>query len=80
MTYRVCDCPEAYGRYAKGYSQGKDRAYFEMSNFDWTQHAKGCGCEQCSAFGKVLVRMLDHMATSEDHRKVGSSPFTSLPG
>ena len=28
-----------------------------MNNFDWTQHAKGCGCEQCSAFGKVLVKM-----------------------
>ena len=22
-------------------AQGKDKAYFEMSNFDWTQHAKG---------------------------------------
>ena len=36
-----------------------------MNKFDWTQHAKGCGCEQCSAFGKVLVKMLDHMATGD---------------
>ena len=25
------------------WSEGKDKAYFEMSNFDWTQHAKDCG-------------------------------------
>ena len=37
-----------------------------MNNFDWTQHAKGCGCEECSAFGKVLVKMLGHLATGED--------------
>ena len=37
-----------------------------MSNFDWTQHAKGCGYEPCRTFGKVLVRMLDHMASGED--------------
>ena len=51
-----------------------------MSNFDWTQHAKGCGYEQCSAFGKVLVRMLDHMATGEDQEGAGWLPFTSCPG
>ena len=66
ITYRVCDCPEVYGCYAEGYAQGKDKAYFEMSNFDWTQHAKDCGCEPCSAFGKVLARILDHLATGED--------------
>ena len=66
MTTRVCDCPEACGCYAEGYAQGKDKAYFEMSNFDWTEHAKGCGCEPCSAYGKVLVKMLDHMATGEN--------------
>ena len=43
MTTRVCDCPEPCGCYAEGYAQGKDKAYFEMSNFDWTEHAKGCG-------------------------------------
>ena len=45
ITYRVCDCPEVCGCYAERYAQGKDKAYFEMSNFDWTQHAKDCGCE-----------------------------------
>ena len=42
-----------------------------MSNFDWTQHAKDCGCEPCSAFGKVLARMLDHLATGEDQERAG---------
>ena len=51
---------------AEGYAQGKDKAYFEMNNFDWTQHASGCACEGCTAFGKVMVRMLENMATSED--------------
>ena len=51
----VCDCPEPCACYAEGYAQGKDKAYFEIDNFDWTQHAKGCGCEPCTAFGKVLV-------------------------
>ena len=66
MANQVGDCPEPCACYCEGYTQGKDKAYFEMSNFDWTQHAKGCGCEPCSAFGKVLVRMLEHMATGED--------------
>ena len=44
----VCDCPEPCACYCEGYAQGKDKAYFEMSNFDWTQHTKGCGCEPCS--------------------------------
>ena len=42
-----------------------------MSNFDWTQHAKDCGCEPCIAFGKVLARMLDHLATGEDQERAG---------
>ena len=40
-----------------------------MSNFDWTQHAKDCRCEPCSAFGKVLARMLNHLATGEDQER-----------
>ena len=66
MNETVCDCPEPCVCYAEGYAQGKDKAYFEMSNFDWTNHAKGCDCQPCSAFGKVMVRMLEHMATGED--------------
>ena len=66
MSTPVCDCPEPCGCYAEGYAQGKDKAFFEMNDFDWTQRAKGCGCEGCTAFGKVLVRMLENMATSED--------------
>ena len=74
----VCDCPEPCAYYAEGYAQGKDKAYFEMTNFDWTQHAKGCGCEPCSAFGKVLVRMLDHMATGGDQEgRLVAFHFTS---
>ena len=74
----VCDCPEPSACYCEGYAQGKDKAYFEMSNFDWTQHAKGCGCEPCIAFGKVLVRMLGHMATSEDQEaRLVAFHFTS---
>ena len=37
-----------------------------MSKFDWTQHAKGCGCKMFCAFDKVLVRMLDYIATGEN--------------
>ena len=29
-----------------------------MNNFDWIWHSKGCSCDGCTAFGKVLVRML----------------------
>ena len=32
MSERVCDCPEPCACYAEGYAQGKDKAYFEMSN------------------------------------------------
>ena len=63
---RVCDCAAPSGCYTKGYAQRKDKAYFEMNNFDWTQHAIGCACEACTAFGKVIVRMLENMATSQD--------------
>ena len=79
MSERVCDCPEPCACYAEGYAQGKDKAYFEMNNFDWTQHAKGCACEGFTAFGKVLVRMLENMDTGED-RKAGWLPFPSRPG
>ena len=74
----VCDCPEPCACYCEGYAQGKDKSYFEMSNFDWTQHAKGCGCEPCIAFGKVLVRMLGHMATGDDQEgRLVAYHFTS---
>ena len=66
MSTPVCNCPEPCACYAEGYTQGRDKAYFEMNNFNWTQHAKGCACEGCTAFGKVMVRMLESMATSED--------------
>ena len=33
---QICDCPEPCACYAEGYAQGKDKTYFEMSNFDWT--------------------------------------------
>ena len=29
--------PRSAAVYAEGYAQGKDKAYFEMSNFDWTE-------------------------------------------
>ena len=63
---RVCDCPEPCACYSEGYTQGKEKAYFEINNFDWTNHAKGCGCKGCATFGKVIVTMLESMATSED--------------
>ena len=56
--------------------QGQD--LLRDGEFDWTQHAKGCGCEPCSAYGKVLVRMLDHMATGEDQEaRLVAFHFTS---
>lgn len=49
-----------------------------MNNFDWTQHAKGCGCEPCITFGKVLVKTLDHMATGDDQEgRLVAFHFTS---
>ena len=66
MSTPVCECPEPCACHAKGYTQGKGKAYLEMNNLDWTQHAKSSGCEGCTAFGKVLGRMLEHMATSEN--------------
>ena len=36
MSERVCDCPEPCACFAEGYAQGKDKAYFEMNNFDRT--------------------------------------------
>ena len=79
MSERVRDCPEPCACYAEGYAQSKRKAYFEMSNFDWTNHAKGCECQPCSAFAKVLVRMIENMATGED-RKDAWSHITSQPG
>ena len=46
--------------------QGNDNAYLEINNFDRTQHAKGCSCEPCAAFGKVLMRMLGQMPTGQE--------------
>ena len=34
MSNQVCDCQEPCACYAEGYAQGKDKAFFEMSNFD----------------------------------------------
>ena len=66
MSNRVCDCTEACSCYTEGYAAGREKSWFEMGNFDWTQHSRGCDCEPCLAFGKVLVRMLDHMAKGGD--------------
>ena len=41
----VYDCPELCACYAEGYVQGEDKAFSEMSNFDWTQHTRGRSCE-----------------------------------
>ena len=78
MTTPVCDCPKPCGCYAEGYAQGKDKAYFEMNNFDWTQHTKSCECQPCTAFRKNLVELLDHMATGEDQEgRLVAFHFTS---
>ena len=48
--------------------KARTKAHFEMNSFDWNQHTKGCGCELCSTFGKILVlqrrflKMLDFVA------------------
>ena len=34
MSGQACDCPEPCACYAKGYAQGKDKANFEINNFD----------------------------------------------
>ena len=78
MSNRVCDCPEPCGCYGEGYAQGRDKAYFEMNNFDWTQHAKGCSFEPYTAFGKIRVRTLGHMSTGNDQEgRLVASHFTS---
>ena len=80
MSNRVCDCPEACSCYAEGYAAGREKSWFEMGNFDWTQHSRGCSCEPCLAFGKVLVRMLDTWPGTMMIRRGGWSPSTSRPG
>ena len=57
--------------------RARTKPYFEMHNLDWIQHAKGCACDGCTAFGKVVVKMLEHMATSEyqETRLVGFHSF-----
>ena len=62
MTTPVCNCPEPCHCHAEGYAQGKDKAYFEMNNFDSMQHAKGCSCQGCTAFGKNLLKLLQNLA------------------
>ena len=58
MTDTVCDCPEPCGCYAEGHAQGRDNAYLEMSNFDWTQHEKGCDCQPGVDSGRGQNRTL----------------------
>ena len=43
-----------------------------------TQHAKGCSCHGCTAFGKNLVELPEHMATAEDQEgRLVAFHFTS---
>ena len=49
-----CGTCAAYG---DGYSDGKDKAYFEIDvALDEANHAAGCGCRPCATVRAVLER------------------------
>ena len=52
MAY--CDCEEACGCYAQGYSDGKDKAFSELENVQEAGHSPDCGCRPCAAVRRVI--------------------------
>ena len=50
----VCDCEEACGCYAQGYSDGKDKAFSELGNVQHAGHSPDCGCRPCAVVRQVI--------------------------
>ena len=55
---QVCDHEEACGCYVEGYTQGKDKAHFEIRHIRDAGHVGDCGCEPCKTVREV-VRWVD---------------------
>ena len=66
VSKRVCDCPEPCACDAEAYAQGKDRAFFEMSNSTGPGTRGAAGVSRIAPSARSWRGMLDHMATSED--------------
>ena len=63
----LCDVPDCglCRFYEYGYSQGKEKAYFEFSAWD-ASHAVSCGCEPCTAFRSMLRAYLERITSGRD--------------
>ena len=44
--------------YQQGYTEGKQKAYFEMQTWVPNSHDTGCGCEPCRTAGILVRKML----------------------
>lgn len=45
-----CDCADgACACYVEGYSDGRDKAHFEVRNILGASHAADCACEPCKS-------------------------------
>ncbi len=51
----LCDCPEPCACYAEGYTQGKEKAHFEIRTVLDSNHAVSGGCEPCSTVREVVA-------------------------
>ena len=56
MSRKVCDHDEPCACYVEGYTQGKDKAHFEVRNSLDAGHAQDCGCEPCLTARHVMRR------------------------
>jgi len=54
MSTKVCDHDEPCACYVEGYTQGKDKAHFEVRNSLDAGHARDCGCEPCLTARHVM--------------------------
>ena len=53
---KVCDHDEPCACHVVGYTQGKDKAHFEVRNALDAGHAQDCGCEPCLTARHVMHR------------------------
>ena len=60
----VCDCPEPCACYAEDYSQGKNKAYFEMlASLEGPVHTVDCACWSCQVKTACMGALLTMMAS-----------------
>ena len=43
--------------YSQGYSDGKEKGYFELEHWLPNEHSQGCGCRPCLVVGSMIRKL-----------------------